>query len=126
MKLALLSLALLPLAAVHIGQAPASSSHLAQSIGARAQSGALSVAVSDPIAHRPVKHAAVKIIPLAPIRPMWSGFTDDQGVFDAGLLPPGSYMVDVRSFIDHARAQLELFPDTRNVVHLEIFSEIDR
>lgn len=126
MKLALLCLALLPLTAVHIGQAAAPASLIPQRIETRAQIGALRVVVTDPIAHRPVKQAAVKIIPLAPIRPLWSGFTDDQGVFDAGLLPPGSYMVDVRSFIDHARAQLELFPDTRNVVHLEIFSEIDR
>jgi hypothetical protein len=124
MTLMAMALALLPfVAAPALGAATASRG--IDPIGLSESVGTLYVLVTDPIAHRPVQHAEVSIFPLAPIRPVWSGTTDVNGMFDAGLLPAGSYLVQVRTFIDHARTTTEVIADTRNLVQLEVFSELD-
>jgi hypothetical protein len=125
MKLAILALALAPYAVVHVGSAPASADHPASHIGARGRLGAVRVVVNDPISHRPVRQAEVKITPHAPNRAVWSGFTDDQGSFDAGVLPAGGYLVEVHTFLDRAHTTFELMPNSRNVVHLEVLSNLD-
>jgi hypothetical protein len=125
MKLAVLLLAAVPAVAMTAAPLPYAAGSLADRTEVRAPEGALRVVVTDPIAHRPVRFAEVRIIPLTPARPMWTGFTNEQGIFDAGLLPTGPYLVEVRTFLDFASAKVEVLAKSRNVIHMEVISELD-
>jgi hypothetical protein len=94
-----------------------------------AQEGHAVVYVVDPIAHRPVRNAFVRITPLdtggSNLQAQWTGFTDDRGSFDPGVLPAASYMAEVMTFIDRGHRRFILDSGEYEIVMVEVESELD-